>query len=101
MILTPTSKPKSPATPPPTRCRRWKTSSRLTGIPVGSLIRYVLVKYAASSSDARMALLARDPIVFRQMREHVERAEEDGRDEAKLKAYAALKDMIAWLSVEP
>ena len=52
--------------------------SRLTGIPVGALIRYVLVKYAASSSDARMALLARNPIVFRQMREHVERAEEDG-----------------------
>ena len=71
--------------------------SRLTGIPVGSLIRYVLVKYAASSSDARMALMARDPIVFRQMREHVARAEEDGGDDAKLKAYTALKDMIAWL----
>lgn len=71
--------------------------SRLTGIPVGSLIRYVLVKYAASSSDA----LLTSPIVFRQMREHVERAEEDGRDEAKLKAYAALKDMISWLAIEP
>jgi hypothetical protein len=74
--------------------------SRLTGIPVGSLIRYVLVKYAASSSDARMALLARDPIVFRQMREHVARAEEDGSEAARLKAYAALKDMIGWLSID-
>ncbi len=71
--------------------------SRLTGIPVGSLIRYVLVKYAASGSEASMALMAQDPIVFRQMREHVERAEEDGCDEAKLKAYAALKEIIAWL----
>ena len=37
-----------------------------TGIPVGCLVRYVLVKYAASGSEAVMAL---DPIVFRQMRE--------------------------------
>jgi hypothetical protein len=73
--------------------------SRGTGIPVGCLIRYVLVKYAASGSEARMAMMAKDPIVFRQMREHISRAEEDGGDEARLKAYAALKDMIAWLSM--
>ena len=68
--------------------------SKGTGIPVGCLIRYVLVKYAASGSEAMMAM---DPIVFRQMREHVARAEEDGSEAAKIKAYAALKDMIAWL----
>lgn len=71
--------------------------SKNTGIPVGCLIRYVLVKYAASGSEALMALMARDPIVFRQMRGHVARAEEDGGDEARLKAYRSLKDMIAWL----
>jgi hypothetical protein len=65
-----------------------------TGIPVGCLIRYVLVKYAASGSEALMAM---DPIVFRQMREHVERAEKDGSDAAKLKAYGALREMIEWL----
>ena len=64
---------------------------------MGCLIRYVLVKYAASGSEAMMALMAQGPIVFRQMREHVTRAEQDGSDAAKLKAYAALKDMIAWL----
>jgi hypothetical protein len=69
--------------------------SRGTGIPMECLIRYVLVKYAASGSET---LLAMDPIVFRQMREHVARAEEDGSQAAKLKAYAALKDMIAWLN---
>jgi hypothetical protein len=68
--------------------------SQGTGIPVGCLIRYVLVKYAASGSEA---LLAMQPIVFRQMREHVDRAEEDGSAAAKLKAYAALKEMIEWL----
>src|ERR1019366_2706386 len=71
--------------------------SRGTGIPVGCLVRYVLVKYAASGADA---LLAMSPIVFRQMREHVERAEGEGSDEARLRAYAALRDMIAWLGME-
>jgi hypothetical protein len=68
--------------------------SRGTGIPVGCIIRYVLVKYAASASEA---LLAMDPVVFRQMREHVRRAEDSGTEAAKLEAYAALKSMIAWL----
>ena len=70
--------------------------SKGTGIPVDCLIRYVLVKYAASGSEALMAM---EPIVFRQMREHVARAEEDGSDAAKLKAYAALKEMVEWLAV--
>ena len=39
-----------------------------TGIPVGSLVRYVLVKWAASGSEA---MLAMGPIVFEQMRQHV------------------------------
>ena len=68
--------------------------SALTGIPVPQLVRYVLVKYAASASDA---LLAMEPVVFRQMREHVAKAETAGTDEARLQTYAALRDMIAWL----
>jgi hypothetical protein len=73
--------------------------SKGTGIPVGCLIRYVLVKYAASGSEAMMAMQAMDPIVFRQMREHVERAEAEGTDAARLRAYAALRDMVAWLQL--
>ena len=65
-----------------------------SGIPVGSLIRYILVKWAASGSEALMTM---GPIVFEQMREHIQRAEEDGGDEAKLQAYAALKAMVSWL----
>jgi hypothetical protein len=65
-----------------------------TGIPVDSLIRYVLVKWAASGNDA---LLAMRPIVFEQMRQHVERAESAATDEARLVAYKALRDMISWL----
>jgi hypothetical protein len=68
--------------------------SKGTGIPVECLIRYVLVKWAASGSEALMTM---EPIVFRQMKEHVERAEADGGDAAKLKAYQALKEMVGWL----
>jgi hypothetical protein len=68
--------------------------SRATGIPVPALIRYVLVKWAASGTEA---LLAMTPIVFRQMERQVERAEENGTDAARLEAYVALRQMIAWL----
>lgn len=68
--------------------------SKGTGIPVECLVRYVLVKYAASGSEAMMSM---DPIVFRQMREHVTRAEAEDTDAARLRAYAALRDMVAWL----
>jgi dihydrofolate synthase/folylpolyglutamate synthase len=68
--------------------------SKLTGIPVERIIRYVLVKYAASGSDA---LISMDPIVFRQMRDQVQRAEAQGTDTARLEAYEALKQIISWL----
>ena len=68
--------------------------SALTGIPVQQLIRYVLVKYAGSASEA---LLAMGPVVFRQMRDHVAKAEAAGTDESRLQAYTALRDMVAWL----
>ncbi len=67
-----------------------------TGIPAECLVRYVLVKYAASGADA---LLAMQPIVLRQMEEHVARAERDGSDAARLQAYEALKGMIGWLAL--
>jgi hypothetical protein len=68
-----------------------------TGIPVECLIRYVLVKYAASGAEA---LLAMRPVVLRQMEDHVAAAaEREGSDEARLRAYAALKSMIAWLAL--
>lgn len=68
--------------------------SQATGIPLPCLVRYVLVKWAASGAEA---LLAMDPIVFQQMRQHVERAEQIGTDKARLQACAALQQMVAWL----
>lgn len=68
--------------------------SHLTGIPVDSLIRYVLVKWAASASEA---LLAMEPIVFRQLRDTIREAETAGTIEARLRAYEKLRQIIAWL----
>jgi len=65
-----------------------------TGIPIPCLVRYVLVKWAASGTEA---LLAMTPIVFRQMEQHIERAEAVGTDAARLEAYEALRQMTAWL----
>ena len=70
--------------------------SRGTGIPVECLIRYVLVKYAASGADA---LLAMRPVVLRQMEDHVATADRDCSDEPRLRAYEALKAMIGWLAL--
>lgn len=68
--------------------------SRATGIPVPCLIRYVLVKYATSGADA---LIAMTPIVLQQMEQHVQRAEAAGTVQARLDAYEALRQIIAWL----
>lgn len=68
--------------------------SECTGVPEDKLIRYVLVKYAVSASDA---LLTMQPIVFQQMRDIVDKAEEVGSDDARLKAYSGLKQIVEWL----
>jgi len=71
-----------------------ETLSRNTGIPVGCLVRYVLVKYAASGSEALMAM---GPIVLQQMQQQVEKAEAAGTAEARLAAYDALRQIVEWL----
>ncbi len=68
--------------------------SRATGVPVPGLIRYILVKYAASGADA---LLSMTPIVFRQMQDQIDKAESAGTDVARVEAYQALRQIIAWL----
>jgi hypothetical protein len=68
--------------------------SRLTGIPIEALVRYVLVKWAASASEA---LLAMEPIVWQQMKQAVQTAERLGTDDARMQAYATLRQIIGWL----
>ncbi len=68
--------------------------SRATGVPVPCLVRYILVKYAASGADA---LLSMTPIVFRQMEQQIQAAETAGTDTARLQAYEALRQIVTWL----
>ena len=70
--------------------------SRNKRIPLGALARFVLARYCTSGSDA---LLEMGPRVVRQMDGIVSEAEAAGTDEARLKAYAALKANVSWLQV--
>lgn len=70
--------------------------SKATGVPVPCLVRYVLVKYAASGADA---LLTMSPIVVQQMADHVAKAETADTAAARLAAYDALRQMIRWLQL--
>jgi hypothetical protein len=65
-----------------------------TGVPVGALVRYVLVKWAAEGSEA---LLALGPRTVDRLWAVVEEAEAAGTDEARLGAYEVLRQMIGWL----
>lgn len=68
--------------------------SQATGVPVPCLVRYVLVKYAASNAEA---LLAMGPLVLHQMESHIAEAEAANTEDARLAAYAALKQIVSWL----
>lgn len=70
--------------------------SRNKRIPLGALARFVLARYCTSGSDA---LLEMGPRVVRQMDGIVREAEAARTDEARLKAYAALKAIVSWLQV--
>ena len=66
------------------------------GISVGSLARYILVKWAASGSEG---LLELGPRVVRQMEDVVSNAETLGTEGARLEAYHRLAQIISWLKV--
>ena len=65
-----------------------------TGVPVGSLARYALVRWVSEGSEA---LLALGPATVERMWAHVEAAEAEGTDAARLAAYDALRQMVSWL----
>lgn len=67
-----------------------------TGIPLGALVRYALVRWTSEGSEA---LLALGPVTVRRMAALVRAAEEDGGDHARLEAYERLRQMIGWLEI--
>jgi hypothetical protein len=65
-----------------------------TGVPVGALARYVLARWATGAGEGVLEL---GPSTVTRMWEACERAEAEGDDAARLRAYAQLCGMLAWL----
>ena len=63
-------------------------------VPVGAVVRYVLARWASAGSEG---LLAAGPSVVNRMWATCVEAEAVGDDEARLAAYAELRQMVAWL----
>ena len=72
--------------------------SQRLGIPVGALCRYVLARWATGGADAALEL---GPSTVDRMWEACVAADETGTDDAKLSAYAQLRDMLSWLRAGP
>jgi len=68
--------------------------SRAIDVPVGALCRYVLAKWATGGSGG---LLELGPTMTRRLAAVCDEADAAGTDEARLAAYAQLRDMIMWL----
>jgi hypothetical protein len=64
------------------------------GVPVGAICRYVLAKWASGGSGG---LLELGPTMTRRLAAVCEQAESTGTDEARLTAFAQLREMILWL----
>lgn len=72
----------------------FRTLSANTGIPVGALVRYALVRWAAEGSEA---LLYLGPRNVERLWGVVQEAEAEGTDQAKLAAFEQLRHMLSWL----
>jgi hypothetical protein len=65
-----------------------------SGVPVGVLVRYVLARWATGGSDAVLELGVSG---VDHLARAVEEAEEADTDEARLAAYAVVRDVVRWL----
>ncbi|MEE8602262.1 DUF6027 family protein [Euzebya tangerina] len=70
--------------------------SRLTGIPVGALMRYALVKYGSEGTEA---LLHAGPRLIRRMAAITAEAEQRNTTAGRLEAYEQLRQIVSWLQV--
>ena len=68
--------------------------SRALGVPVGAIAKYVLARYATSGSGG---LLEVGPTMVRRLWEPIAAAEATGTDDARLRAYDQVRQMISWL----
>lgn len=64
------------------------------GLPEGAVVWYVLAKWASAGSGG---LLELGPQMVHRLWEPIEEAESADTDEARLAAYAQLRQMLSWL----
>lgn len=64
-------------------------------VPEGAVVRYVLAKWA---SEGASGLLELGPTMTRRLLAVCTKAEAEGSDEARLLAYAQLRQMLSWLN---
>ncbi|MFT7599269.1 MAG: hypothetical protein ACI8TP_002198 [Acidimicrobiales bacterium] len=68
--------------------------SEATGIPVGSLCRYILAKWAAAGAEALMTL---GPTAITRMTDAVAAAEASDSDDERLATYRDITAQLSWL----
>lgn len=68
--------------------------ARNLDVPIGTLARYVLVRWASGGAEGLMEL---GPSTVGRMRAAIRSAEEAGTADARLATYGQLRDMVAWL----
>jgi hypothetical protein len=73
-----------------------RTLSSNLDVPLGALCHYVLAKWATAGSDGILEL---GPTMIRRLSAVCDVAENADTDEARLVAYAQLRDMIHWLEL--
>lgn len=64
-------------------------------VPIGAIVHYVLARWA---SEGASGLLELGPTMSRRLEGVCVAAESDGSPEAKLTAFAQLRQMISWLN---
>jgi hypothetical protein len=66
------------------------------GVPEGAIVHYVLAKWASGGSGG---LLELGPTMVHRLWAPIDDAENEGTDEARLRAYEQLRTMISWLRI--
>jgi hypothetical protein len=68
--------------------------SAASGVPTGALARYVLARWAAGGNEALLELGVSG---VDHLARAVAEAEAAGTDDARLRAYATVREVVAWL----
>lgn len=68
--------------------------SDATGVPVGALARYVLARWATGGNDGLLELGVSG---VDHLARAVDEAEAAGTDDARLRAYAVVREVVGWL----